>query len=65
MDISLTIYIIKLNFFVNILNVLLEGSVSQISYLGPSFSFMIKNGYNFLSLFSIPISTFHKIKTKT
>ena len=44
MDISLTIYIIKLNFFVNILNVPLEGSVSQIFDLGPSFYFMIKNG---------------------
>ena len=38
------IYITDLRFSVWILNVLLEGSVSQICYLGPSFHFMTKNG---------------------
>ena len=44
MDISLTIYIINLKLSVSILNVPLEGSVSQIFDLGPSFYFMTKNG---------------------
>ena len=44
MDISVTIHIIPLKFSVCILKVLLEGSVSQFSYLGPSFHFMAKNG---------------------
>ena len=43
MDSSLTIYIIKLKLSVAIFNVLLEGSLSQFFYLGPSFYFMIKN----------------------
>ena len=44
MDISVTIYITELKFSVWILKVLLEGSVSQIFDLGPSFYFMTKNG---------------------
>ena len=44
MDISLTIYVIDLRYSVYILKVLVEGSVSQIFYLGPSFYFMAKNG---------------------
>ena len=44
MDISVTIHIIPLRFSVCILKVLLEGSVSQIFDLGPSFYFMAKNG---------------------
>ena len=44
MDISLTIYVIGLRFSVYNLKVLLEGSVSQFFYLGPSFYFMAKNG---------------------
>ena len=44
MDISITIHVIDLRFSVYILKVLLEGSVSQIVYLGPSFYFMAKNG---------------------
>ena len=44
MDISLTIYVIDLRFSVYNLKVLLEGSVSQIFYLGPSFHFMAKDG---------------------
>ena len=35
MNISITIYIINLTFSVSILNVLLEGSVSQSLYLPP------------------------------
>ena len=44
MDISVTIYITELKFSVYIPKVLLEGSVSQIFVLGPSFNFMTKNG---------------------
>ena len=44
MDISLTIYIIDLRFSVYNLKVRLEGSMSQIFYLGPSLFFMAKNG---------------------
>ena len=44
MDISVNIYIIDLKFSVYILKVPLEGSVSQIFYLGPCFHFMAKNG---------------------
>ena len=44
MDISVTIHIIHLKLSVCILKVLLEGSVSQILYLGPRFYFMAKNG---------------------
>ena len=43
MDISITIYAIDLRFSVYILKVPLEGIVSQIFYLGPSFYFMAKN----------------------
>ena len=43
MDISVTINITELKFSVWILKVLLEGSVSQIFYLGPSFHFMTRN----------------------
>ena len=48
MDISVTIYLIDLGFSVYILKVLLEGRVSQILYLGPSFHFMAKNGQLFV-----------------
>ena len=44
MDISVTIYIVDLKFSVCILKVLLEGRVSQIFIVGPSFHFMTKNG---------------------
>ena len=47
MDISVTIYVIDLRFSVCILKVLLEGSVSQILDLGPSFHFMPKNYLSF------------------
>ena len=38
--------------------------VCLIFFLGPSFDFMTKKG-NFLSFFSIQLSTFHKMKTRT
>ena len=63
MDISVTINIAELKFSVWILKVLLEGSLSQIFDLGPSFHFMTKTG-NFLSFFAIQFSTFHKMKTR-
>ena len=44
MDISVIIYITELKFSVYIPKVLLEGNVSQIVVLGPSFHFMTKNG---------------------
>ena len=51
------------DFFFCVLNFLLEGNLSQCSYLGPSFYLMINSG-NFWSFFSLQISTFHKIKTR-
>ena len=62
-NILLTIHIMDLTFFFCVLNVLLAGNLSQCSYLGPSFYFMTNSG-NFLSFFSLQISTFHKIKTR-
>ena len=62
MDISVYIYIIDLKFTVCVPEVYPEGSLSQYFDLGPSFYFMEKN---FLSFFSIQISTFHRIKTRT
>ena len=59
-----TIYVIDLRFVVCILKVLLEGSVSQIFNVGPSFFLCQKTG-NFLSFFAKQFSTFHKIKTRT
>ena len=44
MDISVTICAIDLRFSVYILKVPLEGSMSQIFDLGPSFHFMAKKG---------------------
>ena len=44
MDISVNIYIIDLIFSKCIFEVIVEGSVSQNIYLGPSFYFMTKNG---------------------
>ena len=52
MDISVNIYIIDLKFSVCILKVLVEGSVSQIFYLGPSFYLMTKNGQLFVIFFN-------------
>ena len=46
MDISVTIYSIDLTCSVCTVKVPLEGTLSQISYLGPSFYFMTKNGKN-------------------
>ena len=65
MDISVTIYLIDLSFSVYILKVLLEGSVSQFFYLGPSFHFMAKNGQLFVFFYAKHFSTFHKMKTRT
>ena len=44
MDISVNINIIDLILSMCILEVLVEGRVSQNIYLGPSFHFMTKNG---------------------
>ena len=43
MDISLNIHTLVIQFYTGALDILLEGSVSQIFYLGPSFYFMTKN----------------------
>ena len=64
MDISVNIHYFQLNFSVCNQNILLEGSVSQNCYLGPSFYFMSKNVF-FGDCLSLSISTFHKIKTRT
>ena len=58
----MTIYLIDLSFSVYILKVLLEGSVSQIFYLGPSFHFMAKNGQLFV--FFMQNNFLHFIKLK-
>ena len=47
MNISVTTYIIFLKLSPCILNVLLEGSISQILYSGPSFYFMAKKQVTF------------------
>ena len=44
MDISLNIYTLVITFYTGALNIPLEGTVSQIFYLGPGFHFMIKSG---------------------
>ena len=44
MDISLNIYTLVITFYTGVLNIPLEGSVSQIFDLGPGFYFMTKNG---------------------
>ena len=44
MNISVNIYNINLIFSMCIVEVFVEGSVSQNIYLGPSFYFMTKNG---------------------
>ena len=44
MDILLNIYTLVIQFYTGVLDIPLEGSVSQIFYLGPSFYFMAKNG---------------------
>ena len=58
----MTIYLIDLSFSVYILKVLLEGSVSHIFYLGPSFHFMAKNGQLFV--FFMQNNFLHFIKFK-
>ena len=50
-DISVTIYITELKFSVWILKVLVEGSVSQFLFLGPSYHLMTKKTGNFFSFF--------------
>ena len=44
MNISLNIYTLLIIFYTGVRNITLEGSVSQISYLGHGFYSMIKNG---------------------
>ena len=57
-----------MNFSVCLPKVPIEGSVSQIFNIGPSYNFMSKIGELFVILFQNPIfsiSTFHKMRTKT
>ena len=44
MDISLNIYTLAIKCYTGVLDIPLEGPVSQISDLGPGFYFMTKNG---------------------
>ena len=53
MDISVTIYSIDLTFSACTVKVPLEGRLSQISYLGPSFYFMTKNGIFFFKAMKV------------
>ena len=57
-------YCFDLRFSVCALEILLEGSVSQIFDLGLSFHFMSKTG-NFWSFFKTCFSRLHKIKSRT
>ena len=43
-DISLNIYTLMIKSYTGVLNIPLEGTVSQIFYLGLGFDFMTKNG---------------------
>ena len=43
-------------------NTHMEGTVSQICYIGPSFYFMIKNGKLFVIVFFDIYTLFHKMK---
>ena len=52
MDISLDIYIVNLKFSMSIIKVFLEGRMSQIFELGPSFHFLEKNEELFVILFN-------------
>ena len=62
-DLKLTIVFTTLQLCSLIENVHLEGTVSQIFNLGPSFCFMSKTG-NFLLFFATKFSRLNKIKTK-
>ena len=64
MDISVTLKDFKMKFSMHVLKVLLEGTVSQIFYLGLSFYFIKITG-NFLLFFKTVFSRLHKIKTGT
>ena len=46
-----------------VLDIVIEGTVSQFFYLGLSFCFMSKNGKLFV-IFAIYFSRLHQIKTK-
>ena len=65
MDISLNIYTLVINFYTGVLNIPLEGSLSQIFYLGPGFYFMTKKTGDFLPFFRTLLSRFRIIKTRT
>ena len=54
-------YTSLLKFSVLVNNIYMEGTVSQILIVGPSFYFMTKKG-NFLTLFSTIFSTLHCTK---
>ena len=62
-DFSFTIRSLTFSLCNLINNIYLEGTVSQILYLSPSFRFMTKTG-NFLSFSVTEFSRFYKIKTK-
>ena len=46
-------------------NTQMEGTVSQISSIGPSFDFMIKNGKLVVIVFFDIYCSFHKMKNKS
>ena len=63
-DISLDTEVTDFKIVTQVKNIHMEGSMSQISYLGLSSYFMSKTG-NFWSFFQTSFSKFHKIKTRT
>ena len=62
MDISLNIYTLVITFYTGVLNIPLEGTMSQISYLGPSFYFMIKKRVTFGHFLKLYFQHFIKLK---
>ena len=64
MVISVTVQDFNMKFSMHVLEVLLEGRVSEIFDLGLSFYFMSKNGLLFV-FFLTYFSRLHKIQTRT
>ena len=62
MDISLNIYTLVIKVYTGVLNIPFEGSVSQISELGPGFYFMTKKRVTFGHFLKLYFQDFIKLK---
>ena len=62
MDISLNIYTLAITFYTGVFDIPLEGSVSQIFYLGPGFYFMTKKRVTFGHFLKLYFQNFIKLK---